>query len=97
MDEVFTLSGPDVSAPFYLGLPPPIDVECAQKVKTTLVIGAATTVSSIPVALFGAYKLMKGRGAAGITALLATGALWFIGRSLVVSSAKAFDTCRKGA
>lgn len=97
MDEVFTLSGADVAAPFYLGAPPAIDVECAQKVKTALVIGAVTTVSSVPVGLFGVYKLMKGNGAVGVTSLLATGALFFVGRMLMASAAKGFEVCRKGA
>jgi hypothetical protein len=95
MNEIFTLSGAD--APFYLAAPPAIDVECAQKVKTVLVVGSLTTISAVPVGLFGTYKLIKGKGAAGITALLAMGALFFVGRTLVASSAKAFDTCRKGA
>ena len=91
MAEIYTLSGSD-----YLGAAPSTtDIECAEQARPLLVTGAVTGLSSVPVALFGTYKLLKGRGAAGIVSLLGAGALYFAGRQLMSAAGRSFEACRK--
>lgn len=93
MAEVFTISGAE---PYELGaLPSAQEVQCAKRVKPLLVTGAVMRVGAVPVGLFGTYKLFKAHWAAGITALLGTGVLWFVGGSAMVAAANQFEQCRK--
>lgn len=92
MAEIYTLSG----APYELGAPPSaLDMECAQKVKVPLIVGSVARVGSVGVGLFGTYKLLKGKGAAGIVSLLGAGVLWFAGGQLMGAAARGFESCRK--
>jgi len=91
MAEVFTLSGP-----IELGATvSPTDLECAEKVKLPLVIGGVSRIAGVGVGLFGTYKLLKGRGAAGVVAVLGAAILWFEGGRLMAASARRFEACRK--
>ncbi len=92
MAEIYTLSG----APYELGAPPSAtDIECAQKVKVPLILGSVTRVGSVGVGLFGTYKLLKGKGAAGVVGLLGAGILWVAGGQLMNAAARGFESCRK--
>lgn len=75
--------------------PPAVDVACAQQVKPLLLTGAVTRISGVGVGLFGTYKLLKGKGAAGVVGLLGAGVLWFAGGALVNAAARSFESCRK--
>ena len=90
MAEVFTISGAE---PYEMGAASAMDVDCANQVKGTLIAGAVMKVGALPVGLFGTYKLFKAHWAAGVTALVGTGLLWFIGGGLVASSARTFANC----
>jgi hypothetical protein len=89
MAEIYTLSGSSFGAP-----PTETEIECAEKTRPLLVTGAVTGLSSVPVALFGTYKLLRGRSAAGIVGLLSAGALYFAGRQLMGAAARSFQACR---
>ena len=90
MAEVFTISGAE---PYEMGAASAADVACANEVKPVLIAGAVMSVGAVPVGLFGTYKLFKAHWAAGVTALLGTGILWFVGRGLVGSAARTFANC----
>lgn len=90
MSEIYTLSGPDVGTSLT-----DKEMMCAEDVRGLVITGAATGLSSVPVALFGTYKLLKGRSAAGIVSLLSAGALYFGGRALMTAAARSFEACRK--
>lgn len=92
MAEIYTLSGP---VDEFGAAPPAVDIACAQQVKPLLLVGAATRVGGVGVSLFGAYKLMKGKGAAGAVGLLGAGVLWFAGGMLIRAAADSFEACRK--
>lgn len=94
METIFTISGPPVSEVEVLGDAPPLDVMCAQKVKPLLVGGSVAVVSGVGVGLFGTYKLLKGRGAAGIVGLLGAVALWIGGGAAIRVAAAGFQKCR---
>ncbi len=89
MAEIYTLSGTSFGAP-----PSATDVQCAQQARPLFLTGSVTGLSSVPVALFGTYKLLKGRGAAGIVSLLGAGALYFAGQQLMAAAARSFQACR---
>ena len=91
MAEIYTLSGPDAG----VTVPSTHDLDCAEQVKPMLIIGGVTKVASVGVGLFSTYKLLKGRGAAGITGLLGTAVLWFAGSALISASARGFEACRR--
>ena len=91
MAEVFTISGAE--DPYEMGAASAADIACAQQVKPVLIAGAVLGVGAVPVGLFGTYKLFKAHWAAGITALVGTGIMWFVGRGLVASSARTFANC----
>jgi hypothetical protein len=90
MAEIYTLSGSSFGA-----APTETDFACADEARPLVVTGAVTGLSSVPVALFGTYKLLKGRSAAGIVSLLGAGALYFAGRQLMTAAARSFEACRK--
>ncbi len=93
MGEIYSLSGPSVEM---LGAPPSaLDQQCAQQVKVPLVVGAVSRIGGVGVGLFGTYKLLKGRGAAGVVSLLGAGILWFAGGQLMAAAARGFESCRK--
>lgn len=92
MAEIYTLSGPldefgDAVAPH--------DAECAREVATAVYVGAGARVAGVGTALFGTYKLLKGKGAVGTVGLLGAVVLWFAGGAIVRAAAQSFDTCRK--
>ncbi len=93
MAEIYTLSGPVDNE--FGAAPPAVDIACAEQVKPLLLVGAATRISGVGVSLFGAYKLMKGKGAAGAVGLLGAGILWFAGGMLVRAAENSFESCRK--
>lgn len=94
MAEVFTISGADpvvqIAAP-----PSETDMACAQKVKSVVVAGSVMRVGALPVGLFGTYKLFKSHWAAGVTALVGTGVLWFLGGRMLKAGADSFERCRQ--
>ncbi len=92
MSEIYTLS--DAGDEFGAA-PTELDQQCAMKVKVPLVAGAVARIGGVGVGLFGTYKLLKGRGAAGVVALLGAGVLWFSGGALMRSAAAGFESCRK--
>lgn len=96
MAEVFTIAGPPVDSVEVLGAPTVHEMECAQEVKVPFLLGAGIEIAAVPTALFGGYKLLKKRPAAGVTALIASGLLYFIGMSVVRRAAEQFESCRNG-
>ena len=96
MAEVFTIAGPPVDEVEVLGAPTVREVECAQEVKATFLVGAGIELAAVPTALFGGYKLMKKRPAAGVTAVVAAGLMYFIGLRIVRQAADQFESCRNG-
>ncbi len=97
MAEIFTLSGaPVVELMGFGAAPPQTDIDCAQKVRVPVIMASVSAVASVGVGLFGTYKLLKGKGATGIVALLGAGFLFFAGNRLVAAAGQSFEECRKG-
>lgn len=94
MNEVYTISGPPVDEVEVLGAVSALDQQCAQKVKVLVVAGGASVIGGVGVGLFGTYKLLKGRGAAGAVGLLGAVALWVAGGALMRTAALGFQKCR---
>lgn len=69
--------------------------DCAQQVKGGVYTGTALTVGGIGVGLFGTYKLLKKNWAAGVVSMIGASITWAIGRSMINSSAAAFESCRR--
>jgi hypothetical protein len=90
--EVYTISGPDVEL---LGPPTAAETACAKRVAPVVIAGAGVRVLSVPVALFGTYKLFKKSPAAGVTGLIAAVAMWFAGTRLVNAAGVAYERCLK--
>lgn len=107
MPEVYSLSGAADEQPADLfnrlkanykppgGPLTPLDRTCAEQVKIPVIMAGAARIGSVGVGLFGTYKLLKGRGAAGITAILGGGALWLLSSALLSAAERSFDECRR--
>lgn len=74
----------------------PAELACAEKVKAPLVAAGFCTLGMAGTGLFGVYKLFKGKPAAGVTAIVGAGIVYFIGAALATSAALQFDNCTKG-
>lgn len=90
--EIYTISGPDVEL---LGPPTGTETACAKQVAPMVVAGAGVRVLSVPVALFGTYKLFKKSPAAGVTGLIAAVAMWYAGTRIVSAAGAAYERCLK--
>lgn len=99
MAEIFTISGTgDPSDLGYFGDAAPVPLktqECAEQVKVPFIAGGVAMLGSVPVGLFGVYKLAKKSGAVGITALAGAAVLFWGGRALFAGAAKRFENCRR--
>ena len=97
MESVFTIAG---AADDYVQIaappdgPTPTDLMCAQTVKPLFIFGSFGVVAGFGTGLFGTYKLLKGKGAAGVTGLVAAGVLWLAGGMMVRSATARFAACR---
>jgi len=92
MAEIYTLSGPMDE---FGAAVTPLDQTCARNVAPSVILGAGARIGSVGVGLFGTYKLLKGKGAAGVVGLLGAGVLWFAGGALMKAAAAEFEDCRK--
>ena len=96
MESVFTIAGVndyvEMGAP--APAPTPTDLMCAQTVKPLFVAGGLGIVAGFGTGLFGTYKLLKGKGAAGATGLIAAAVLWVAGGMMVRSATARFAACR---
>jgi hypothetical protein len=90
--EVYTISGPDVEL---LGSLTPQQATCAKQSAPVVIAGVGARVLSVPVALFGTYKLFKKSPAAGVTGLLVGVAMWLAGTRLVNAAEAAYERCLK--
>ena len=91
--EVYTISGSDVEL---LGDPlTPQQATCTKKVAPMVIAGAGVRILSVPVALFGTYKLFKKSPTAGVVGLVASVAMWLAGTRLVHAAEAAYERCLK--
>lgn len=90
--EIYTISGSDVEL---LGPPTAAETACAKQVAPMVIAGAGVRVLSVPVALFGTYKLFKKSPAAGVVGLVAGVAMWLAGTRLVNAAGAAYQRCLK--
>lgn len=72
-----------------------VDAACAKPVAPLVVAGAVARIGSVPIALFGTYKLFKKSPAAGVVGLLTGAVLWFSGGRLLSAAEAGFEACRK--